>query len=268
MRKTIKFYDTSALLDKELEECDFFYISYITLLELENIKNSFNKSEEIKYKARRITEYLDTHPLCYEVKYELEFFPNTVVVDNDIDIICTALYCQKHEDNDIIFITNDLFQKNIAKIVLLNVISEEIKKDDYTGYINKYLSEEELANLYTNPQRNSYNLLTNQYLNVYNKTGEYADSFIWNGKELEPVKYKIFSSKHFGDIKPKKDDIEQKLAFDAISRNQLTVFRGKSGSGKSFIALAYLFDLLEKNKIDRIIIFCNTVAVRGAARLG
>ena len=50
--------------------------------------------------------------------------------------------------------------------------------------------------------------------------------------------------------------------------NQITMVKGPAGSGKTFISLAYLFSLLSKHKIDKIIIFCNTVATKGAAKLG
>jgi len=46
------------------------------------------------------------------------------------------------------------------------------------------------------------------------------------------------------------------------------MLKGPAGTGKSILSLAYLFYLLEKHKIDKIIIFCNTVATRGAAKLG
>jgi predicted ribonuclease YlaK len=55
---------------------------------------------------------------------------------------------------------------------------------------------------------------------------------------------------------------------DSLHNNQITVMRGKAGSGKSYLGLSYLFSQLEKGKIDSIVIFCNTVAVRGAAKLG
>ena len=48
----------------------------------------------------------------------------------------------------------------------------------------------------------------------------------------------------------------------------MTIIRGPAGSGKSLLSLAYLFDSLEKNKIDKIIIFCNTVATANSAKLG
>lgn len=51
-------------------------------------------------------------------------------------------------------------------------------------------------------------------------------------------------------------------------RNKITLVKGPAGSGKSFLSLSYLFHLLGNNKIDKIIIFCNTVATKGAAKLG
>ena len=55
---------------------------------------------------------------------------------------------------------------------------------------------------------------------------------------------------------------------DSLLKNKLTVLRGPAGSGKSYLSIGYLFSQLEKNKIDKIIIFCNTVAAQGAAKLG
>ena len=44
--------------------------------------------------------------------------------------------------------------------------------------------------------------------------------------------------------------------------------RGKAGSGKTLLSLGFLFNQLESKKINKIIIFCNTVATKGSARLG
>lgn len=43
---------------------------------------------------------------------------------------------------------------------------------------------------------------------------------------------------------------------------------GKPGSGKTYLALGCLFALLEKHEIDRIIVFCNPVVAKDAAKLG
>jgi len=55
---------------------------------------------------------------------------------------------------------------------------------------------------------------------------------------------------------------------DSLCHNKITVIRGPAGSGKSQLSLGCLFWLLERRKIEKIIIFCNTVAAKGAARLG
>lgn len=55
------------------------------------------------------------------------------------------------------------------------------------------------------------------------------------------VKYEVFESVHFGKIKPYKDDPYQALLFDSLKTNTLTLVGGPAGSGKSFVALAYLF---------------------------
>ena len=70
----------------------------------------------------------------------------------------------------------------------------------------------------------------------------------------------------FGKIKPK--DEYQLIAMDSLQNNKITMLRGAAGTGKSYLALAYLFFLLEHHSIDKIIIFCNTVATNGSAKLG
>lgn len=58
------------------------------------------------------------------------------------------------------------------------------------------------------------------------------------------------------------------MAADSFTHNKITMIKGPAGSGKSLLSLGFLFSLLEKNRIDKIIIFCNTVAARNSAKLG
>ena len=58
------FYDTCSLLDAQkeaFESGDKFYISSITINELENIKTSGTKDEETKYNARTLLHLLEIH---------------------------------------------------------------------------------------------------------------------------------------------------------------------------------------------------------------
>ena len=70
----------------------------------------------------------------------------------------------------------------------------------------------------------------------------------------------------FGKHKPY--DVFQELALDSFKTNQMTIIRGAAGTGKSLLSLAFLFQQLQKNKINKIIIFCNTIATAGSAKLG
>ena len=65
-----------------------------------------------------------------------------------------------------------------------------------------------------------------------------------------------------------KGDIYQQLAADSLLNNKITVIKGPAGSGKTLLSLGYLLDRLEHGKLDKIIIFCNTVATKDSARLG
>ena len=57
----LKFYDTNALLTlgESVFDDDNFYISSVSLHELEHIKTDKNKTEDVKFKARRMSRLLD-----------------------------------------------------------------------------------------------------------------------------------------------------------------------------------------------------------------
>ncbi|MBP3801384.1 MAG: PhoH family protein [Clostridia bacterium] len=48
----------------------------------------------------------------------------------------------------------------------------------------------------------------------------------------------------------------------------MNLIHGKAGTGKTYLSLGYLFSLLDKGQIDKIIIFCNTIATKNSAKLG
>jgi len=42
---------------------------------------------------------------------------------------------------------------------------------------------------------------------IHNEDGEIVDKMCWTGETLRPIKFYTFSSRYFGDIKPKPGDI-------------------------------------------------------------
>lgn len=269
----MRFFDTNALfIDKENLRKEKFVISSITLEELEEIKNSTNKDNEIKYQAREILRMLDSKYLTYDIVVFKEEFLKPILkagipINNDMRIIACAMAYQRSHKSSLEFITNDLSCKTLAKLFLSKAISLREPQDNYKGFKSAYLDNNSLNEFYSNSQRNKYANMINEYLLIYKKDSkELLDKVVWTGKEYRSLKFKPFSSKMFGDIKPK--DEFQLCAMDSLYHNQFTMLRGPAGTGKSILALSYLFSLLEKEKIDRIVIFCNTLPAKNAAELG
>ena len=268
-----KFYDTNAVLflqDKLLDSNEKFAISSTTLLELEHIKVSRNKDEETKYRARKVLHILDENPEYYDVVIVnnkiLEIIDNFGLENTPDNQICA---CASTIDN-VLFVTNDIACKTIAKWIFgLNVESISNKfEDDYKGFVEKSLSDDEMAYFYEHLQENTFNLYTNEYLIIKNGKDEIVDKFRWNGFECQNVKFPTIKSNYFGLLKPYNGDIYQQMALNSLSNNQITMIKGAAGTGKSYLALGYLMWLLEKRKIEKIIIFCNTVATANSAKLG
>lgn len=270
-----KFYDTCSLLldaNNIFKNKEKFIISSITLEELEEIKVSSNKDSDIKYAARYVSRELDEHADEYHVHIFKESMLNPIKdrdipINNDMKILATAIDYQKHDDN-IIFVTNDLALKNIAKLFFYShqITSVKEEDDEYCGYIDKALDNQAMEEFYSYPTNNYFNAYINQYITVRNQQREIVDRKVWMGEGYRNITFESFDSKHFGKIKPL--DVQQQFAADSFTHNKLTLIKGKPGSGKTILALGYLFGQLEKHQIDHIIIFCNTVAAKNSARLG
>lgn len=273
----IKFYDTSSLLIK-LDNLfkEPFVISSISLAELENIKTSPHKDYSLKMKARRLLNLLN----LYEDSYTVWIFKSSMLdpiiekdipITDDMKILATALdYDKNVRPDETIFVTNDIALKNIANLFFGNDSIESVKEEEdlYKGYKEVVPTEFELSEFYKNKNYNHFNLLTNEYVIIKNDNNTVIDVYCWDGETHRYLNCDDFTSVQFGRTKPYKGDIHQKLLFDSLYNNKLTLIGGPPGSGKSAVALAFLFDRLEKGIIDRIIIFCNPVAAKDAAKLG
>lgn len=267
------FYDTCTLLN-ELESIfkgEPFYISNLTLRELENIKTSAHKDEDTKYKARRLIHLLQDHTdlvniIDYNYKWDKYFKKYPILTDNtDSRIILTALLLSKK--HSLIFLTQDSCCAQIAHSLGLTVQRQREVISEYHGFKEIAISDDDLAKFYTYPTVNTFGCLLNEYLVIKDPTnGEIVDKYKYTKEGFKKVPYYTFDSKMLGKIKPK--DTYQHLVMDSLSTNKITMIRGSAGTGKSFLALGYLFEQLEKGRIDKIIVFCNTVATMGSAKLG
>ncbi len=272
-------FDTSSLLLEAytlFEDFDYVIIPSTALSELEGIKNSETANPEIQFAARTLLKSLDANP----DKYEIYIFRNSMLtpaktfdlkINNDIEILMTAFdYDKNVHPDETIFVTNDRTQKRIANMFFGqdSIISITIDTEEYVGYKDITMNADQMAYFYSNLSENPQNLLTNQYLIIRDLEGNIVDKGCWTEEGFQSLKYQEMPSKHFGKVKAYKDDIQQAFVVDSLFRNRITMIKGKAGAGKTTLALGYLFYKLERGDIDKIIIFCNTVATKNSAKLG
>lgn len=152
------FYDTCSLLSELYGVFDTeekFYISDITLVELEGIKTASYKDEETKYNARLLLHLLEQNEDKYEIilhtlSNEEKIKELNLPINNDSRIISDALFFYEKLDNqkDFIFKTKDLACKALAKAHGLPVEYLKTKEEEYTGFQDAYFTEAGLAKFY------------------------------------------------------------------------------------------------------------------------
>lgn len=275
----IKLLDTCAILDLQKDAFQSkFLLSSITLSELESIKTSGTKDEETKRSARQILHMLQEN----EDKYEIIVYNSQVdeelikkfglIQNNDSRIIATT-YRKYQENNDIVFVTSDMACKAVANSIGLptQFALTDCKDDNYFGYKEIQMNDNELANFYSQilvNGENPFELKINEYLLIADSNNKIVDKYKWVDNNYIKVPFYKAESHMFGKVAPKNQDVYQQIALDSLKNNQITMLRGPAGSGKSYLAFSHMFSLLERGEIDKIIIFCNTVATKGSAKLG
>ena len=279
---TYKFYDTCSLLLKTNhlfdEENVKVVISSISLQELEDIKTANNKDSEIKYSARKLLNILNDNPKAYEIWVFKEEMLKPIIekgfdhINNDLRILaCAFNYDYTQHPDETVFVTNDLALKAIANCFFgedsIESVNEE-QLDQYTGFKEIQLSDQELSDLYSNLNYNWFDLYINEYVIIKDCGGSLVDRLCWTGETHRRLNYKDFQSHWFGSVRPIKGDTYQMLLADSLTNNQITMVKGPAGSGKTYMSLGYLMNQLENHKIDKIIVFCNTVATKDSAKLG
>lgn len=252
----MKFYDTNALL--ELQEdafVDVFMCSIKSFEELEHIKTSRNKDEETRYKARKITHLLDENSDKYEaivVDYN-QYVDDIVNVfglnpeDPDNIIMYTAWYKFK-EVEDLIFVTNDICCKNIARNIFgLKVESANKKEEIYKGYKIIKGNTEKINSVMENIDFSDW--YVNEYLIIQNTDDNSEKEMRFDGENF--VALKLPSSRF---IKGKNS--LQRCALDLLLNPDITIAAvlGGYGSGKTYLTLQMaLYNVTEKGHQSKIL---------------
>ena len=272
------FLDTNALLN--LQESAFkedFFISQKTLEEIENIKSSGKKDGEIKYKARLISHLLDKYTGSYTV-IKTDSHIKSILSEFDLDetpdniILATAYACNQSQpvlvctdDLNCRFISRDIFKLQTKGTDDINIVKNV---DEYSGYKDVTLSDEEMSDFYLHTDNNIFGCVLNEYLIIRKSDGEVVDYRRWNGYEYTALSWKQVNSHFLGKIKPRNP--QQVLAFDMLQSKDETikVISGKFGSGKDYIMIANALKLIEDGKYEKLLYVRNAVGVKDAQEIG
>jgi len=271
------FYDTSSLLTVSTESLlsSHFYISSITLKELEEIKTNQNKSQELKYKAREIVRLIDSNRDAFTVVFcndsiykkcgEKYFMPtnnDNLILTCATETSCDVVYS---EDLCMRIVGRDIFGLNMSKYDL----TETEDYSSYTGYKQVQMSPSEYAIFLHSLNDNPFGCVINEYLVVYSWEFDLYDCFKWSGNSFVPTYSKQPKSVSMDDkLKPK--DEFQRCAIDALLDPdiKLVALGGKAGSGKTFLNLMCSLSLVDTCKYDRIVFTSNNIPMRGCASYG
>lgn len=269
-------YDTNSLLDySDLLNIDGEKIvPYIVLRELDKLKMGQN---DTAYKARQAVRKLKES----DVYYDSEFDKQDNILNDDVIIDCA----KKHKST---LISGDYLVQIKARSQGLLVHEQSIidtDARDYTGIKELYIdtnSQDDnhiLAKVYQN-ENNFLNLQLNQYLVIWDKSKptygedgeikgyEVIDKFKFNGDKLTKLKYKPIDNMFIGKVKPL--NVKQELLFDMLQDKNSTIKStfGGFGVGKDFLMISHAIDMLQHQKIDKLIWVRNNVEVRDSNPIG
>lgn len=258
-------FDTNSLILKPdvLNTVEKIVIPYKVLEELDRIKT---ESGERGFRARQAVRNLKA--VEDRIDFQLEA-PIHFLNQNNDDYIIN--FCQAREA---IMVSNDyLVQLKCKNLGIPYVAVDELSNNDehYTGYIETFDTDKRLYSLIEDPTSNEFNLLPNQYLIILSDIdGKPYKAYKRDaqGHVTYELKYnKGVQSSMFEKITPR--DMYQYCALDSLMNNQITIIKGKAGSGKSLLTLSYAWSMVESGKkFDKLICFVNPLASRNSAKLG
>ena len=274
----IDYYDTSALLAKpELIKSNYDnYISHFVIKELEDIKQSSNKSEDIKASARSIARLLlgkasiRTNNIDYRKLSKIKKHNPWLPQNTDGDIIAEAMLL-RDEGNQVCFWTADynmyLFARDVVNYI--NFVETEAKKEiePWSGWGKYYPNEKDMNILYSEPTINVLDAKINEYCEIF-EGSELKDVLRWDGEKYCKLKYKEITSAVGQKWKPL--NIEQKMLFDLLQNDNIPVklALGNFGSGKTSLMLSHALDMVQRGKMDKIIFIRNNIEVKDTVPLG
>lgn len=169
------------------------------------------------------------------------------------------------DDMNCKFISRNIFSLTTKGVNEINLVKNI---DEYVGYKDVTLSDEEMSHFYCNLNENTFGCVLNEYLIIRKSDEEVVDYRKWNGNEYSSISYKQVNSHFLGKIKPRNP--QQVLVFDMLQDKNETIkiISGKFGSGKDYLMIANALKLIEDGKFDKLIYVRNAIGVKDASEVG
>lgn len=279
--------DTNILLTdiERLEDYNVVLLSS-TLRELDKHKSSRN--DDLAFRARKAVRYIKENKDKF--LFDLHLYDGSELgkdfsfeyQDDNILKACV--------DNQYGIITRDVLLQYKAEGFGVEVVDFDNEKiedyQNYTGVKDIYIdetpeSQQLLAEIYQDTYNNILDLDENEYLVVWDKTKptfhrvtgeingyEAIDSFRFDGEKLIKLKFKPTEEMFMGKTKPL--NVKQQLAFDLLQNKNVGVklLLGNAGSGKDYVTVAHLMQMLNREEIDKIVFIRNIQSLKDAGETG
>ncbi|HEY8803618.1 MAG TPA: PhoH family protein [Clostridium sp.] len=265
------FVDTNILLNQnfKFEDYEKVFISIISLEEIDGLK----KSLEVGYKARSATKRIKSATNVV-IKIDYDFSFENRFLEHKADNYILGFGWQVHtEDSEVVFLTDDynLYIKAYAIGLDCDLFQyKEMDENTYKGYKEVTLGDFELASFYETPI-NKFDLLTNEYLIIRDKSGQIVDKQRWDGKKFSPLtigKKDKLDFTYTEKIKPR--NVQQEIAFDLFQNRDINIkiIFGKHGSGKDLIMATHALSMIKQGVYDKLIFVRNNYEVAGSNPIG
>ncbi|UUV46167.1 ribonuclease [Bacillus phage vB_BanS-Thrax2] len=267
--------DTNALLKKPEVVFDFeCVIPSHVLREVEQLELKRKSDRTLQFEIRRLKRFLDENEGNPHIYIDLKDYKFTLDgVGGLDDQYVDNILLQVAVDNGYGMITNDRLLKEKCK--LYNIPLQKLDESNFVdnkGFQEVEMSETGYNRMMETPDFNHFDLLVNEYAIVNDvRDGELLDIVKWTGqttKSLRDAQGKLgaeFRTNQFGKFKP--FDEHQIMAVDSIRSNQLTIIRGRAGSGKSLVTLNTLWRMVEEEGY-KLVMFVNPTPLRDSQELG
>ena len=248
-------------------------ITSLVLRELEGLEKR-KGDNDLQYSIRVAKRIIEEALNDTNMNIDIVDIDNGVGLDGYDDEYVDNKIIKYAMDNDYGIVSDDILLKHKAVSKGIEVISSKEKNKDekYSGFKEVFLKEYEVEDFYTNLTRNKFKLLTNEFLIIRDLDGTLIDTLKWSEKKGHisiqsngrgPLR--IGRSKQFKQVVAR--DPYQEMAIHSMGNTQVSMIRGKAGSGKTLIALSHAWRQVERNNA-RLVIFFNPAPSKDSIEMG